>query len=531
MTINDATQQENALMSRFDSYLKNAGLEKKQYQYDAVKWCLNNEIRSDAHRNSRGENIYGGFLADEMGLGKTITMIGLCVTHFVRRTLVVVPVALINQWAEQIKKTTGHNPLVYYGKNVKKITLVDVLKAPIVVTSYSHIQVFLKEIEKKMELDGVPNRGFIPVKYIGLLHRIKWNRIIFDEAHHLRNIKTCLWNGAKMLMAQSRWFVSGTPIQNNIKDICNLLKIMGFPCSSYIGGSNQIKEIFDKYLLKRTKKEVGIDIPPINIIEKQIDWKNEDELRLCEEIHSCFRLTNVSSKKGGLYSNSVQYAIAVLSKAKQSCIFPKMLEKDVKPFIAADGYYKNAVKHSSKLDGIVDFIISRKDNGNGKIVFCHYKKEIDEIKQRLVDQAALNVVVFDGRTSFDKRMESLNSKCDVLIMQIQTGCEGLNLQENFSEIYFTTAHWNPFVEEQAIARCHRIGQKKEVYVFKFAMSGFVVDDNDDDNDNDNDNDKRGPPITIENYVNSVQGFKKCLAKDLLSSEYEVQEVPEAIISN
>ena len=55
-------------------------------------------------------------------------------------------------------------------------------------------------------------------------------------------------------------------------------------------------------------------------------------------------------------------------------------------------------------------------------------------------------------------------------MQIQTGCEGLNLQDNFSEIYFTSPHWNPCVEDQAIARCHRIGQKKTVYVFKFEMS-------------------------------------------------------------
>jgi len=58
-----------------------------------------------------------------------------------------------------------------------------------------------------------------------------------------------------------------------------------------------------------------------------------------------------------------------------------------------------------------------------------------------------------------------------LILQIKTGNEGLNLQE-YSEVYFVTPNWNPKVEEQAIARCHRLGQKKEVSVFRFVMGSF-----------------------------------------------------------
>jgi hypothetical protein len=57
-------------------------------------------------------------------------------------------------------------------------------------------------------------------------------------------------------------------------------------------------------------------------------------------------------------------------------------------------------------------------------------------------------------------------------MQIQTGCEGLNLQDNYSEIYFVSPNWNPYIEDQAIARCHRIGQKKTVFVWRFEMSNF-----------------------------------------------------------
>ena len=60
---------------------------------------------------------------------------------------------------------------------------------------------------------------------------------------------------------------------------------------------------------------------------------------------------------------------------------------------------------------------------------------------------------------------------DILILQVNTCCEGLNLQE-FNEVYFVSPHWNPAVEDQAIARCHRLGQKKEVFVYRFYMEGM-----------------------------------------------------------
>ena len=86
-------------------------------------------------------------------------------------------------------------------------------------------------------------------------------------------------------------------------------------------------------------------------------------------------------------------------------------------------------------------------------------------------QLTTEVKLYDGRTS-KSDFEQIISTAQILIIQIQTGCEGINLQQNFSEIYFVSPHWNPAVEQQAIARCHRIGQTKPVDVFKFIMQGF-----------------------------------------------------------
>jgi SNF2 family DNA or RNA helicase len=139
--------------------------------------------------------------------------------------------------------------------------------------------------------------------------------------------------------------------------------------------------------------------------------------------------------------------------------------------------------------------LERKDNGKGKIVFCNFIDEIDTIAARLRDGGIEKVVLYDGRTTgFDK--------ADVIVLQIQTGCEGLNLQEFFSEVYFVSPHWNPAIEDQAIARCHRIGQKVDVDVFKFEMDGFGIE-------------KDIDSVTLDKYVNCVQTVKRDIANSIL----------------
>lgn len=461
-------------MDMFKGYLNKTTMSHKKYQYDGVRWCLINELNRAPLCNVRG-----GFIADEMGLGKTIMMIGLIYSNFMKRTLIIVPPILIEQWYLQIYKTTGHKPLMYHGNNKKYISYEMLTSSCIVLSTYGTIV--------------QPNI---------LLHHIKWNRLIFDEAHHLRNSNTKCYAKAKLLSSKIRWLVSGTPIQNKKQDFYSLCAFIGLKASFYTEKTN-LTLLANSFILKRTKAQVGIQISDIQFNNSIVQWSNKKEMLLAEEIHSALSFSNVNSNNAGNLINKfrIKGHLTMLLRAKQSCIYPKLLMNLLTDPSLKE--YREAINSSSKLDAVINAVVQNKDNGCGKIIFCHFHQEMNEIAERLRNKGIVNIAIIDGRISNITRNNILANKNDILILQIQTGCEGLNLQENYSEIYFTFPHWNPSVEAQAIARCHRIGQTKTVYVNTFEMSSF---DGREDNI---------VSTTIDKHVNNIQDNKRCIINSIL----------------
>jgi SNF2 family DNA or RNA helicase len=205
--------------------------------------------------------------------------------------------------------------------------------------------------------------------------------------------------------------------------------------------------------------------------------------------------------------------LVAMLRAKQSCIMPALMRKTFEE----NGlyHYLEALDYTSKLDAVIELMLERKDNGKGKIVFCHYRNEIDAIVKRLLKGGLKKVISYDGRNSGGEQLKTLAEPADALVIQIQTGCEGLNLQENFSEIYFVSPDWNPCVEDQAIARCHRIGQKNVVNVFKFEMKGFKKQSDLGDSDLDQ---VTLDPVTLETYVNKIQNIKRAICEEILNGK-------------
>jgi len=423
------------IVEKYNWFIGKANIERKQHQLDGIIWCVNNElarlpdVATLEQPLEQPLPVKGGFICDEMGLGKTIMMIGVCLTNFLPHTLIVVPPMLLAQWNAEIFRTTGHRALIFHGNaNKQNITSEQLSAAPIVLTTYNSL---------------VTTKKYTTC----LLHSIAWSRVICDEAHHLRN-KNRRSAGCKFLKSDIRWLVTGTPIQNSRKDYYNLCSALGLPASMHSKAP----------ILRRTKAQIGIKLPSVSQDNDTIAWSNKNEMQLSSDIHSEL--------------DTSSFKLQLFLQARKSCILPSMLKNQ----ITSNFVYSDALNYSSKLDHVISVILARKDNGNGKLIFCHFRPEINAIIQRLKAGGMTNVASFDGRDTKGSRQDKLTAKYDALVLQIQAGCEGLNLQANYSEVYFVSPHWNPAVEDQSVARCHRIGQTKPVYVFRFKMENFIKEE-------------------------------------------------------
>jgi SNF2 family DNA or RNA helicase len=418
-------------MERFRYFIRNAELKSKTYQESGVKWCIYKEMCKRPENEKRG-----GFLSDEMGLGKTLTMIGTIFANYQkgRSTLIVVPVILINQWFHEILRTTGHKSIICHGRNKPE----EIENAPIVLTSY----------------------GTVSSKRACLLEK-SWFRIVFDEAHHLRNQNTNVHRTAKLLKSEIFWFVSGTPIQNKMADFKSLCSLMGL--------TDDLQEIIQTCVLKRTKKTAGIVISDAICETIPVIWDCKTEKMISDGFHESLSFRKTIETSESLNLSSERQLVNII-KSRQMCVLPSLVSTFMEKMnIPPEKSIIQMLPHyRSKINAVVNKLI--KNVEFGKLIFCHFREEMNKIKEMLETSGITDVAIIDGRVSLKQRDEILKRHPKYLLLQIQTACEGLNLQEHYSEIYFVSPHWNPAIEQQAIARCHRIGQENQVRVFRFHMT-------------------------------------------------------------
>ena len=451
---------------------------------ECFKWCIEKEqaqaqaqAEQHAPQEQHTQSTRGGILALEMGLGKTIIMLGLIKCHIKPHTLVVLPRALLDQWEKSIINYCGHKPLVYHGSRRKnmKLSLLELKAAgQLVLTTYGQIA-----ISKKGHGNG---------RKRSLLHDIQWSRVIYDEAHHVSHQTTNEYKGALALRTEICWLVTGTPIQNNEKELYNLYSLLGLPNHRTYYADENYEKIAQQCVFYRTKASVGLVLPTLHEHNAEVEWENESEREFAWHIHSMLSFCQVVTKPiaaqiQGETENLNALRLTYISRAQQVCAYPPVLRRSMTQFAntlhhlteadaaAYPGMDLTELYFSkSKINAVVKTLLARKANGCGKIVFCQFYAEIDAFADalRLADPT-LRLAKFDGRVPVHQRNAVLQQPVDILVAQIKMCREGLNMQANYSEVYFPSPHFNPATEQQAIARCWRMGQEKEVHVFKYQM--------------------------------------------------------------
>jgi len=407
--------------------LKQNGHTLKPHQAEALKWLTNTEKHTHP---------FGGILADEMGLGKTLEIISLLISRKMNKTLIIVPANLISQWRSEIAKFAPH---------LKVNNTLDT-NPDIVITSY------------------------ILASRKSQFFELIWDRIILDEAHYIRNPKGTVHQSLKKLKAKHKWCLTGTPIQNYISDLTSLLKFTG------VRDIEDLDTLVEKHVLRRTKDQVKIKFPKITEVNSFLDITSKKERKMYNYVDN------------DMIMDCNMHPLEKQLRLRQFAIMPQL---------TINGIAKKKKKlmiwsHSNtKMMAVINNVV--KNHSTEKpIIFTHFKKEIEFLKRRLLDKK-IKVRIIDGSVPMDQRKTIIDSheNYDALLIQIQAGSTGLNLQM-FDTVYFTSPHWNPTHEQQAIARVHRIGQTKAVTVRRFILNN-----------------------TIESYILKVQERKHQLVDDIL----------------
>jgi SNF2 family DNA or RNA helicase len=377
----------------------------KGYQREGLRWMQKRE-ESD---------IEGGFLCDEMGLGKTIMLLALVHSNPLPKTLVVVPKTIVSQWISETRK-------FFPGVSV---------------SSFDGPGRTLKETQLVI----------CPYSVLGDLIEFKWDRVILDEAHEIRNPNSKVHAYAQCLDAKKKWVVTGTPVFNSVRDFVSLGNFLGIP-QRFI----QRDDAVSKYVLRRTRT----DLPRVEFENVELTMSHQEQT-LYNMVYDDFK--DIMSSEG-----SSEFAILEgLLRCRQVCVLPQLYYDGIssKDNLEREEWIGSTVK----LDYLLNAVKSHP--GEKTLVFTHFIGETIAI-QRMFNESRIRAFRLDGETvNREAEIENFKKSPEgsAFIIQIKSGGVGLNLQEA-SRIYITHPAWNPATELQAIARAQRTGQKRQVRVQK-----------------------------------------------------------------
>jgi len=419
----------------------------KPHQKEGVDWMV--DMEQTTRTNFHEEDMpIGGILADEVGLGKTIQTIGLILSNPMK-TLIVTPKSLVPQWIEEFERFAPHHTVTPIQK-------------------FCHVEYEDDNRTYIMSSSDLNKSNSAVGGHI--VHGIKWGRVVIDEAHSIKNKKSKLHKSMNSIDSFARWCLTATPVMNKMEDFISLLAFIGI--SQYVcqGFKDDVVKTFIK---RRTKIDVrgqdaSLDLPDLHIEICRIPFSCDEEKKLYSEVYAD---TKEQLRKKGT-TNAIEI-LEMLLRVRQVCAFPQCyvdgMKRKLKLTNMADWSFE-----STKITRVTNDILNVKDQKS--IIFCQFRKEMTAY-QTMLEEYGVRTTKIDGSMSTEERTNSIdkfkstlqNAGANVIIIQIQTGGQGYNLQIA-QNVFITCPTWNPCIEYQAIGRAHRTGQVNDVIVKKYIIS-------------------------------------------------------------
>jgi SNF2 family DNA or RNA helicase len=405
-------------------------------------------------------NGFGGILADDMGLGKTIQSL----TY----------VLWLMEEAEKNKE--DHRPvLVVCPKSVLDVWASEAVKfAPGIRVKVLRNREDLNVKETQEDIDMLV-LNYAQLRVCGdLLNEIKWLTTILDEGQQIKNPDSKAAKCARELDSANRLVLTGTPIENRLLDMWSL---MAFAMPGVLGSRAYFKKRFDKrkdplsqnrlaarlrpFLLRRTKLQVAQDLPPRT--EEEVYSKMEN---IQQELYKA-ELKRIQKALLGLDSDEAvkKNSFAILQglmRLRQICCHPGLIDP------------KYLKEESAKMESLFYLLDQLHEEGHKVLVFSQFVSMLDLIKARL-ELEARPFHYLTGQTKDRKgEIERFQTTKDpsVFMLSLKAGGAGLNLT-SASYVILYDPWWNPAVENQAIDRTHRIGQKNKVIAYRLLTRDTV----------------------------------------------------------
>ncbi|KAL7421578.1 TATA-binding protein-associated factor mot1 [Cryptotrichosporon argae] len=477
----------------------------RQYQKEGVSW-LAFLAKYQLH----------GILCDDMGLGKSLQTI--CIVgskHYERAqrfkafqsadaahlpSLIVCPPTLVGHWYYEIQKfTESLRPLQYVGNSAHRAELARHLRShDVVITSY----------------DIVRND-------IGVLGKISWLYCVLDEGHVIKNAKTKLSQAVKLIPAQHRLLLSGTPIQNNVLELWSLFD---FLMPGFLGSERAFNERFSKpiladrdgkatahqrdhaatvlealhkqvlpFLLRRLKEDVLDDLPPKIIQDYYCELSDLQQI-LYDEFTQSQAAKEAGESVIAEGGSGQQHVFQSLQYLRKLCNHPALVLEGRNAAAIGTGKLQNmlpitGISHAPKLEALRQLLYDcgiglpasekLESDGHRVLVFCQSRAMLNLIETDLFKQhmPAVKYMRMDGATDPSRRhaiVQTYNAdpSVDVLLLTTSVGGLGLNLT-GADTVIFVDHDWNPMKDLQAMDRAHRLGQKRVVNVYRLITRGTL----------------------------------------------------------
>ncbi|USN44455.1 MAG: DEAD/DEAH box helicase [Candidatus Woesearchaeota archaeon] len=403
---------------------------------------------------------FGGILADEMGLGKTLQALTVLAMNKGGQHLVICPKSLMFNWENESKRYFPNlKVLVVTGESEKRKRLLDeVSRYDIIITSYSILQ---KDYQYYIEKN------------------LKFEFLVLDEAHYVKNQGTLSAKAVRLVEAKRKILLTGTPLENNLEELYGTFDLV---MPGYLKSQGEFRNEFiakiernnlialeilqskiRPFILRRTKKQVLQELPEkqeqivLNeMTNKQALIYNEVLSRVKQETYDLIR-------EQGFEKSRIKILSALL-KLRQICNHPAQIDKS----------FDHEEDISGKYQQFKDLLEEVLEGGDKVLVFSQFTAMLD-IFQRDLEKDGVSFLRLDG--SSKNRQELVDrfnedERVRVFLISLKAGGVGLNLT-SANTVFLYDPWWNPMVEQQAMDRAHRIGQKKTVNIYKFITKNSV----------------------------------------------------------